>query len=136
MISIKQHHYCHHSNTALLAAIVKSHCSFKRRSRVRVYYSELRHRSITTASLSVIPVTVMTRSELTKNVTKGPLFYIDIFLTSFNTLHPCQASFSVVLFKAFLCVALLLPYAFQSSGSLYTGPFTCFRICPTNSVSL
>jgi hypothetical protein len=109
MISSKQHHYNHYSNTARLAAIVRSHRSFKRCCRASVYCLELRHRSITTAKMFIIPVTITTRTEPTKNVAKGPLFYIDIFLTAFHTPHPCQAPFSVVLFKAVLCFALLLP---------------------------
>jgi len=62
---------------------------FKRRCRVWVYYLELPHRSYTAAAaMFIMPVTVTARTELTKNVAKGPLFSTDIFLTLFHTLHP------------------------------------------------
>jgi hypothetical protein len=72
MICSKQHHYSHYSNIAQLAAIVRSHGSFGRRCQTLVYYLELRHRSIKTASMFIIPVSVTTGTKLTKSVAKRP----------------------------------------------------------------
>jgi hypothetical protein len=71
MICSKQHHYGHYSNTAQLAAIVRSHGSFERRCQMWVYYLELRHSSIKSTSTFIIPVTVTTGTKLPKRVAKG-----------------------------------------------------------------